>query len=1039
MALKKVGNRIVLEGAATYISNAFKVGAANKRVGDSGGEAADGLDKMSVKSIALGSFLGGLFLQTLNKVGRSIMGFGQQAVGVTVQYERLEMSMSSLVAKEIMMAEKTDDMTEALEMASPRAKELLKWIQELAIKSPFDQQGVAMAFKTAMAYGFTSSEAQKLAKASIDFTTATGASGHVMSQIALALGQIKAKGKAAGQEMLQLVNAGINTNQMLKDMGYTLEDVSKGLVSADEFTQQFLDTMEKDFGGAAERSSETLGGLLNTLGDIKEMALKAIFTPVFKAVTPHLGELLGKAQQLIPYLEVIGENLGKMAMFLIENRTAVIQVVGVLTALVGTFVIAINAGTILSGVLAVMTGLVTGLGGAIAFLLSPVTLVAAGIAALAGAFALIGVGIMKAREAQAQQLDLLNQEMGDKMDQRANIAANAEQQRLDAMGEMGDKIQQQQAQDGQAQSEEAHYWGQNIVKQFAQGMATAISAVISVLADIGRAISYWLSPGSPPRILPDLPEWGTSAMNEFLGGFTNADFSIFSGISGTLRGLIGSMDLSPEKSITRTLDMRKAVMGAVNEFKETGKVGPAAYDAITAAVGDANPAIAQYAKGLVDAQIAQEKLNKITEKYDEMLSPLTGRLSEIQKERDKYQTQKRIAELQKIAADPNAEGDARRFALLELEELSLKDQVSLIEEKRKAEAEAAAEELKAAQEKMALAQQQLQIQQETNTLLKQLADLMKPDGGSGGADGKKGGPGGVADTAAKAFEDAMGAGGTIPQALENFKTNIAQLAEDIKAPFAGIGQELTDLGSVWLQTFEDLGWTFPNLKLRATEFAHGFALEMLGVISFLQARKKTWEGNFELMGIAVRKLKLRNRLLKQALIMIWNEIRIKMINHALNWRLKMIDMQLQMKLLQIEVKKQSELIKLKFYSMLLAVQTFWNRLKSLKEWVETNVINVLVEAVIPPELESGSPLKIHTKLMDFEKYLKKTDFVARTGVEDTGGGSFPARAGQILRSNVTTINNNQRIQAVGEANVRGESDLAALEAIIERVVVAHIG
>lgn len=211
---------------------------------------------------------------------------GKQALDATAEWERLSLSMETLVARELRAADSTLTMADALQQAGGRTQELLEWIQKLAIQSPFDVEGVATAYRTALAYGFVSEEAQRLTQNMIDFAAGTGQTTAVMNQIALALGQVRAKGKLAGQEILQLVNAGVPVNAILEDMGFTLDDVSKGLVTADLFLEAFSRTMEEDFAGAAKRGTNSWSGLLNSLGDIKKIGLRTLFKDTFDVLQP---------------------------------------------------------------------------------------------------------------------------------------------------------------------------------------------------------------------------------------------------------------------------------------------------------------------------------------------------------------------------------------------------------------------------------------------------------------------------------------------------------------------------------------------------------------------------------------------------------------------------------------------------------------------------------------------------------------------------------------------------------------------------------
>jgi tape measure domain-containing protein len=100
-----------------------------------------------------------------------------------------------------------------------------------------------------------------------------------MSRIALALGQIEAKGKLSGQEILQLVNAGLPVVQILAEaFGKTTAEVtamvSDGLVPANQAIEAITEYIENNFAGAAERQATTWAGLMGTFEDLKNMGLR---------------------------------------------------------------------------------------------------------------------------------------------------------------------------------------------------------------------------------------------------------------------------------------------------------------------------------------------------------------------------------------------------------------------------------------------------------------------------------------------------------------------------------------------------------------------------------------------------------------------------------------------------------------------------------------------------------------------------------------------------------------------------------------------
>lgn len=248
----------------------------------------------------------------------------------TAEIDRLKSKDGELatITREVITGQLSQ--AEAMAQAGPKAKELVQWITKLAVLSPFKQEEVAGAFRMAMAYGFTSDEAKRLTTAMINFASGSGASGEVMDRIALALGQIKAKGKLAGQEVLQLVNAGLPVTDILaRAFGKTTAEIeqmrSQGLIKADDAIKAIIETLEKDFAGAAEKQATSWAGLVSTLQDIKEVGLREFFTGTFKAIQPYVqkfvdafteGDLLDKIRAIG---DALGEKVGAAMQWLNDN------------------------------------------------------------------------------------------------------------------------------------------------------------------------------------------------------------------------------------------------------------------------------------------------------------------------------------------------------------------------------------------------------------------------------------------------------------------------------------------------------------------------------------------------------------------------------------------------------------------------------------------------------------------------------------------------------------------------------------------------
>jgi tape measure domain-containing protein len=252
-----------------------------------------GRDSFSATLGNFGNIMTGIS-SAVNLVGdafRAFTGFAMEGLDAIASYERLEMSLTSLVASQMVQAGVAEDVASAMGVASLKAEELVKWNEQLAINSPFTSEGVAQAFRMAMAYGFTTEEAKRLTEAMIDFAAGSGASEYAMQQIARALGQISATGRLTGGDMLQLVNAGLPVAEILADaFGVTTAEIMKmreqGLIPAQDAIEAITVYLETNFAGAAQAQATSWAGLKGTFEDLKAMGLREFFGGLFDALQP---------------------------------------------------------------------------------------------------------------------------------------------------------------------------------------------------------------------------------------------------------------------------------------------------------------------------------------------------------------------------------------------------------------------------------------------------------------------------------------------------------------------------------------------------------------------------------------------------------------------------------------------------------------------------------------------------------------------------------------------------------------------------------
>jgi len=356
------------------------------------GQAAGPLQRIA--EIAGGIVTAQIFM----RLARGVANLARAAVDAVGDYEALSMQIATLLAREQMALDPTLSMAEALEEGAEGAQNMLGWVTELALLSPFSEEDVGYIVRIGMSYQMSSEMAQTMAQALADLGAATGLPKEQMRLLGLALGQVESKGKLTGEEMRQLTNAGIGVDMVAQAMGISVNDVaeamSAGEIAADQLLPGLFAIIESDFGGSAERMALSWNGLRSTLGDIGRVTLRTVLGPALTEIKPLIVDFLTRLQDpaVQEQLAALGQKIGVVvagALDVLSNAiTFVIQHWEEFRAI-------IVAVTAVLGGLAVLS-LVAMLVGALA---SPIALVIAGVAALALAWSQNWGGIQEKTEA----------------------------------------------------------------------------------------------------------------------------------------------------------------------------------------------------------------------------------------------------------------------------------------------------------------------------------------------------------------------------------------------------------------------------------------------------------------------------------------------------------------------------------------------------------------------------------------------------------------------------------------------------------------
>ncbi len=256
----------------------------------------------------------------INQRKASIAALNASIGKMTAEMDKNSASAGKTVGVFKTTSTQTVTLAEAQRQAGEKAKDLMQWMEKLAIQSPFSMEDVSASIKQAMAYGFTSDEAKRLTQANVNLAAATGASGYVMQRVSLALGQMRGKGKLMGQELMQMTEAGIPFREMLiesgKVAGLTGDNFDKkmaaGLISAQVAMEAYNGYVEKNFATAAKDQAGTLAGLVSSLGDLKQAAERDFFGPIFREAQPYLNKFVDALQDpaIRAQIQSIGASVG---------------------------------------------------------------------------------------------------------------------------------------------------------------------------------------------------------------------------------------------------------------------------------------------------------------------------------------------------------------------------------------------------------------------------------------------------------------------------------------------------------------------------------------------------------------------------------------------------------------------------------------------------------------------------------------------------------------------------------------------------------
>lgn len=249
--------------------------------------------------------------------------------------------------------------------SASKASAMIEKMRDFAAKTPLTLENVISGGSLLMSYGVDESNL-------IDTMTKLGdlARGNAekMDRITLAYGQMLAKGKVTGEELMQMAEAGVPLQTALAEsIGVTGEEFSKmvsaGKVGIDDLNKAItgLTTGNGKFAGMMEKQSQTMRGMLSTLLDNLSEFMRKMGEGAFgevKSALQEASDLLAEWEKdgtLDKWAQGVGVMLKNLIAFLKQAISVGLDFKEAIIAgavALGTFKIAIGIGNVISAAVA---------------------------------------------------------------------------------------------------------------------------------------------------------------------------------------------------------------------------------------------------------------------------------------------------------------------------------------------------------------------------------------------------------------------------------------------------------------------------------------------------------------------------------------------------------------------------------------------------------------------------------------------------------------------------------------------------------------
>jgi tape measure domain-containing protein len=283
VAVATVDIQVNSQGAVSALR---QTAAASKQLESAVGGATSNLNNQKAATGAAASQLSG-YSKTTQAATAATNGLKGAVGGLLGAFTAI--SAAKFVFAKTAELESQTKSLEVLTGSTAKAKAIIQELQQLGAVTPFTSTELIDSAKRLNAFGV---EGDKVVDTTRRLADVAGATGAELNGLVTAYGQVQAKGRLQGEELLQFQERGVALQDELRKMyGLSGEEfqkaLSKGRISAEAVevaVKRLTDTGGKYANGAIVQSN-TLQGKFSTLTDSVENLARTVgtvFAPLFK-------------------------------------------------------------------------------------------------------------------------------------------------------------------------------------------------------------------------------------------------------------------------------------------------------------------------------------------------------------------------------------------------------------------------------------------------------------------------------------------------------------------------------------------------------------------------------------------------------------------------------------------------------------------------------------------------------------------------------------------------------------------------------------